>query len=77
MVWRILHGLSIREVRLNYRELETFSLTVTLAQPGDAGDELETYVTNDINDAALLRNLGITTVDGHPLFDGFLPQRSN
>ena len=29
----------------------------------------------DINDAALLRNFGITTVDGRPLFDGFFPRR--
>src|SRR5580704_14998039 len=33
MVWRILHGLSIREVKMNYQELEAFTLTVTLAQP--------------------------------------------
>jgi hypothetical protein len=75
MVWRILQGLSIREVAMNYRELEAFSLSVTLALPGEEQDELETYSTHDINDAALLRNFGITTVDGRPLFDGFFPRR--
>jgi hypothetical protein len=75
MVWRILHGLSIREVVMNYREQEAFTLSVTLARPGEERDELETYRTDDINDAALLRNFGITTVDGSPLFDGFFPLR--
>ena len=75
MVWRILQGLSIREVVMKYREQEAFNLTVTLARPGEQQDELETYRTDDINDATLLRNFGITTVDGRPLFDGFFPDR--
>ncbi len=73
MVWRILHGLSIREVTMNYVEQEAFRLVVTLARPGQ--DDLETYSSDDINDAALLRHFGITTVDGRPLFDGFFPLR--
>ncbi len=75
MVWRILQGLTIREVVMNYREQETFSLSVTLARPGDEHDELEKYRTSDINDAALIRHFGITTVDRRPLFDGFFPER--
>ncbi len=75
MVWRIIQGLSIREVTMNYREMESFSLRVTLARPGEPEEELEAYNSRDINDAALLRNFGITTIDGCPLFDGFLPQR--
>jgi hypothetical protein len=42
MVWRILQGLSIREVRMYYREQEEFSLVVTLARPGEDREELET-----------------------------------
>jgi hypothetical protein len=72
MVWRILQGLSIQEVTMNYREQKTFSLSVTLAGEGYMED---TYRTNDINDAALLRHFGITTVDKRPLFDGFFPLR--
>ena len=75
MVWRIIQGLSIREVAMHYREQEAFSLTVTLARRGEGPDELESYSTNDINDAALLRHFGITTVDKRPLFDGFFPLR--
>jgi hypothetical protein len=75
MVWRILQGLSIREVVMNYREQEAFRLVVILARPGEEGDELEEYRSTDINDAALVRHFGITTVDGRPLFDGFFPMR--
>ncbi len=60
---------------MNYREQEEFNLSVTLARPGEDQVVSETYRTNDINDAALLRNFGIMTVDGRPLFDGFFPLR--
>ena len=75
MVWRILHGLTVREVAMSYREQESFRLNVTLAQRGPERDELEAYSSNDINDAALVRHFGITTVDHRPLFDGFFPLR--
>ena len=75
MVWRILQGLSVREVSLSYRERDAFSLSVTLACPGEGQDQVETYNTSDIHDATLLRNFGISTVDGRPLFDGFFPLR--
>ncbi len=73
MVWRILQGLSIREVAMSYREQEAFNLVVTLALP--EGNEQETYRTDNIHDAALLRHFGIFTINGHPLFDGFIPMR--
>lgn len=75
MVWRILQGLTIREVTMSYREQESFHLSVILARPGEQPEELERYSSNDINDAALLRHFGITTVDNRPLFDGFFPLR--
>ena len=75
MVWRILQGLSIRKVAMDYLEQKAFSLVVVLARPGDGKDVLEEYRSSDINDAALIRHFGITTVDGHPLFDGFFPTR--
>jgi hypothetical protein len=73
MVWRILQGLRIHEVTMNYREQEAFRLGVVLACPG--GDEDPPYSSDDINDAALVRHFGITTVNGAPLFDGFFPLR--
>ncbi len=75
MVWRILQGLSIRTVEMNYREQDFFSLAVVLARPSEEQDQLETYNSQDINDAALVRHFGITTVNGRPLFDGFFPLR--
>ena len=75
MVWRILQGLSIRKVALNYVEQESFELVVVLARPGEEQDELEEYRSDDINDAKLLRHFGITTVGKQPLFDGFFPLR--
>ncbi len=75
MVWRILQGLSIREVAMNYREQETFSLVVVLALPEAQPDARESYRSEDINDAGLVRHFGITTVNGKPLFDCFLPLR--
>ncbi len=76
MVWRILQGLSVRQVDMNYRQQEAFRLVVVLARTGPEQDDLdEPYCSQDINDAALLRHFGITTVDGKPLFDGFFPLR--
>jgi hypothetical protein len=75
MVWRILQGLSIRELGMNYREEETFNLRVALARPGAGPDELEWYRSDDINDAGLLRHFGISTINGKPFFDGFFPLR--
>jgi hypothetical protein len=75
MVWRILQGLSIREVTMRYREQDTFSLSVTLARPEESPDQLESYHTDNIHDATLLRRFGIASVNGRPLFDGFFPLR--
>jgi hypothetical protein len=75
MVWRILQGLSIRKVSMDYGEQEYFNVVVILARPGDGQDALEEYRSSDINDAGLLRHFGITTVNGRPLFDGFFPMR--
>jgi hypothetical protein len=75
MVWRILQGVSIRQVDMSYREQEAFSLVVILACPGVEHDDLERYSSQDINDAALVRYFGITTVNGRPVFDGFFPLR--
>jgi hypothetical protein len=78
MVWRILQGLSIHQVTLEYVEQTSFRLLVTLARPRAEGGEeeentLEVYSSDDINDAKLLRHFGIATVDRRPLFDGFFP----
>jgi hypothetical protein len=37
MVWRVLQGLSIRDVIMNYRERDSFRLSFTLARQADSG----------------------------------------
>ena len=78
MVWRILQGLSIRQVEMKYQELEAFSLFVALGRPGMKPDDPDpdVYSSQDIMDVRLLRNFGVGTVTGKPLFDGFFPLRS-
>jgi len=73
MVWRILQGLSIHQVVLEYVEQKSFRLVVVLARSGEENDQREDYSSDDINDAKLLRHFGITTVDSQPLFDSFFP----
>lgn len=55
--------------------LETFSLVVVLARRGAEQDDLESYSSEDINDAVLVRHFGIITVNEKPLFDCFFPLR--
>jgi hypothetical protein len=76
MVWRILQGLSIREVAMHYLEQKEFRLSVTLAEAEGGQEKVETYSSDNIRDANLVRFFGITTVDGQPLFDGFFPLRA-
>ncbi|SRR6266849_3771005 len=74
MVWRILQGLTIKDVKMDYHEREkSFSLAVTLALPEDS--HCEEYRSMNIYDAALVRHFGITKVRGSPLFAGFFPMR--
>ena len=71
MVWRILQGLSIRLMEINYKELDTFNLRVVLAKAGH--DEIEEYRSQDIMDFRLVRSFGIVT--DRPLFAGYSPGR--
>lgn len=75
MVWRILQGLSIREITLRYNDRQRFELEVCLARPGDGEDVLEQYRSTDINDVTLLRHFGVATINSKPLFEGFYPLR--
>jgi plasmid stabilization system protein ParE len=68
MVWRILHGVQISSVNLNYRFENEFHLKVIL---GSREDSFEEYESNDIDDASLLRHFGIMKMSDRPIFDGF------
>jgi hypothetical protein len=69
MVWRIIQGMTISQIRMEYENGKSFKLSVELTSP--YGEPSEQYDSININDAALLRHLGIMTMDNKPLFDGF------
>ena len=72
MVWRILQGMSIETIRLEYRAEGTFMLSVRLVSPYG---QTEDYESSDIDDAVVLRHLGIMKMDEKGIFDGFVPLR--
>jgi hypothetical protein len=73
MVSRILQGMTISRVAMEYEDKESFSLRVVLTSP--YGEGSEEYASSNIYDAALLRHFGIMKMDGKPVFDGFYALR--
>jgi hypothetical protein len=73
MVWKILQGLNVQEVKMAYRMRESFELVIVLAVPGGQQNALETYRSTDIFDVRLLRHFGIATAGNRPSFNGFFP----
>lgn len=71
MVWRIIQGMNVAELRVNYRAHNGFEMTVRLSSPYGEGDEV--YESKDIDDSVILRHLGVMKMDGMPIFDGFYP----
>jgi hypothetical protein len=70
--WRILQGMEIASVDMQYRRLLGFELRVVLRSPHE---EEEEYRTADISDAVFVRHLGKATIDKKPYFDGFYALR--
>jgi hypothetical protein len=70
MVWRILQGMNIAEIRMNYLDQQEFTLYVRLSSPYESGDD-EVYESHDIDDAVVLRHLGTMKIGDAPIFDGF------
>jgi hypothetical protein len=76
MVWRVLQGMAIAGVSLEYTLNESFRLRVVLVSPY-GGEEREEYTSDSVNDAALLRHFGTMTIDDKPVFDGFYALRQD
>ena len=74
MVWRIIQGMEIKEIRLDYSRQRIFAVSVTL-EPPYGGPEEEVYESTKINDFSLLRHIGILEIDNKPVFQGFYPLR--
>lgn len=73
MAWRILQGMEVSHVQMNYQRQQSFELMVTLTSPDGVGDE--TYVSRNIKDFALFRHIGILEVAGSPVFEGLYALR--
>lgn len=68
MVWRIIQGMEVKDVRLTYQKRRIFEVRVVLESPYEEEDP--PYSSTTIQDFALFRHLGIMESDG-PIFDGF------
>jgi hypothetical protein len=75
MVWRILQGMRIQQIDMEYRERFGFRLRCLLNSPYEGEDQPDEYMSTDIADAMLLRHLGIMEMDKGPVFEGFYPLR--
>ncbi len=69
MAWRIIQGMEVKEVRIDYRRQQTFEVVVILESP--YGEEDAPYTSTDISDFTLFRHIGVYDFGGRPVFDGF------
>jgi hypothetical protein len=70
MVWRILQGMRVDGIELEYQAQSVFRLRMRLSSPYEQGEQ-EQYESTNIDDAVVLRHLGIMKTNDQPLFDGF------
>jgi hypothetical protein len=73
MVWRIMQGMEIKDIRMRYRRQQDFEVTVILESP--FGDEDKPYTSTNINDFTLLRHIGAFEISRQPVLDGFYALR--
>ena len=73
MAWRIIQGMKIKSVLLNYQRQESFAMQVTLQSPYGDGDEK--YSSDKIQDFAVFRHIGTMEVSNSPVFEGFYALR--
>ncbi len=73
MAWRIIQGMEVKSVLLNYQRQSRFDMQITLQSPYGEGDEV--YESTSINDFAVFRHIGTMEVSNLPVFDGFYALR--
>lgn len=73
MVWRIIQGMGVQEIQLNYYRQQSFEVRVVLESP--YGEQDAPYVSRKIQDFALFRHIGLLEIGGAPVFDGFYALR--
>lgn len=69
MVWRIIQGMEVKDIRMDYQRQQSFQLRVILESP--CGELDSPYNSRNIHDFALFRHIGIMEIGGAPVFDGF------
>lgn len=74
MAWRIMQGMNIDAMQMEYEQEKTFRLRIRLVSMDNAIQK-EEYETTDIDDAVVLRHFGIMKMNDRPVFDGFYPLR--
>ncbi len=74
MVWRVLNGADVGQVRFDMQQANRFRLEVVL-RPDRTGTE-ESYVSEDVDDVYVIRHFGVSKLNGSlPLFVGFYATR--
>jgi hypothetical protein len=73
MVWRIIQGMEVQTIQMNYLRQQSFEVRVILESPYGEGEEL--YTSQNIHDFALFRHIGIMEIGTAPVFDGFYALR--
>jgi hypothetical protein len=74
MAWRVLQGLNIQSVEVDYQRGSSFRVRVVLAT--SHGSEDEPYLTSDPNDFKVFRHVGIMKVGSQSVLDGLYPLRT-
>jgi hypothetical protein len=72
MAWRIMQGMNIDAMQMEYEQGNSFRLRVRLVSMYDT-NQREEYQTTDIDDAVVLRHFGVMKMNDRPIFDGFYP----
>ena len=73
MAWRIIQGMEVKRVDLEYHRQSSFQMQIVLESP--YGEEDQPYLSSDINDFKIFRHIGIMQIGTAPVFDGFYPLR--
>ncbi len=71
MAWRIIQGMEIKNIQMDYHRQHHFQMRVILES--SYGEEDELYESSVIQDFTAFRHIGIMEISGKPVFDGFYP----
>jgi len=73
LVWQILLGAEITKIHFEYGRTESFDLGIEILSPD--GVSKEEFCSNRVWDFAVLRHMGVLTVDNKPIIEGYYASR--